>query len=757
MGLPLAKLHAVAAVVGPLPGRVRTFFAGGESGVWYDPSDLSTMFQNAAGAQTAVSATGQSVGLILDKRLGLALGSPAGTNLDFASAGTDWNVLNADGTHIVTFGVGSCRVQSDTTTPALTVQKGTVFTSGLWYRLDVTISAYTSGGIKFSGGAFEVEIPQSVGTHTIYFLAASTVLTFTRSTTNVDLTLSSIVARPVAGYHAYQTTSGSRPIYRNANSTHYLEFDGVDDFLRSTFTITQPLDRVSSIRQVTWNASDRLFADVNGTTGGILFQRFGGTTPEIGTYAGTNVTMAPHLALGINGVITERQSGASSRVALNSDAYVTGNAGTAVPGGITIGANDVGTQAGNFHFHQLIERGGPTALVDAQIAYARALCTLKAGLISDAEILKLFSASEQGAWYDPSDLSTMFQEQGGFTPVTATGQTVGLILDKRLGLALGTQIIVNGDNVAALMSPVFATNVSVSKGLAPDSVTPAAVGLLSGGSAAHNIRCVIPADTGIIVTVRVWVPTGSLAQCRLFDVNDGSWFSATTTVKDSWVTLTGRRAPKSTSWALGIGNNSVDSVDGASYYVTDFSVRPIAGNHAFQATSGARPIFRDVAGLRYLEFDGVDDFLRALFTITEPIDRISAIQQPVWANSGRIFDGGAVNAATLFQNGVTPRLDFYSGTAILGTTALAVGVNGVITERYQGASSRLALNSGVYATGNTGALLPGGITIGASSTGTNRGSPFIFQVIERGSTTAMTDNEIAVARARCQQKSGAAL
>lgn len=40
-----------------------------------------------------------------------------------------------------------------------------------------------------------------------------------------------------------------------------------------------------------------------------------------------------------------------------------------------------------------------------------------------------FSASEQGAWYDPSDLSSMFQESTGVTPAVV-GQPVGLILDK---------------------------------------------------------------------------------------------------------------------------------------------------------------------------------------------------------------------------------------------------------------------------------------------------------------------------------------
>lgn len=34
------------------------------------------------------------------------------------------------------------------------------------------------------------------------------------------------------------------------------------------------------------------------------------------------------------------------------------------------------------------------------------------------------------AWYDPSDLTTLFQDSAGTTPVTATGQPVGKMLDK---------------------------------------------------------------------------------------------------------------------------------------------------------------------------------------------------------------------------------------------------------------------------------------------------------------------------------------
>jgi len=44
--------------------------------------------------------------------------------------------------------------------------------------------------------------------------------------------------------------------------------------------------------------------------------------------------------------------------------------------------------------------------------------------------VELFANSEQGAWYDPSDISTLFQDAAGTTPVTADGDPVGLAVDK---------------------------------------------------------------------------------------------------------------------------------------------------------------------------------------------------------------------------------------------------------------------------------------------------------------------------------------
>ena len=51
----------------------------------------------------------------------------------------------------------------------------------------------------------------------------------------------------------------------------------------------------------------------------------------------------------------------------------------------------------------------------------------------------LFAASEKGVWYDPGDITTLFQDVAGTIPVTASGQTVALMKDKSGNNAHATQ------------------------------------------------------------------------------------------------------------------------------------------------------------------------------------------------------------------------------------------------------------------------------------------------------------------------------
>ena len=48
----------------------------------------------------------------------------------------------------------------------------------------------------------------------------------------------------------------------------------------------------------------------------------------------------------------------------------------------------------------------------------------------DQPFQSLFANNEQGFFYDPNDLTTLYQDAAGTIPVTAAGQPVGLMLDK---------------------------------------------------------------------------------------------------------------------------------------------------------------------------------------------------------------------------------------------------------------------------------------------------------------------------------------
>jgi hypothetical protein len=88
-------------------------------------------------------------------------------------------------------------------------------------------------------------------------------------------------------------------------------------------------------------------------------------------------------------------------------------------------------------------------------AYLGATVVFSGGAVPFS-IADLFASSEQGAWYGPSDLSTLFQDSAGTTPVTTAGQPVGLMLDKSGNDNHATQ-------ATAAARPIYQT--------APDRVT----------------------------------------------------------------------------------------------------------------------------------------------------------------------------------------------------------------------------------------------------------------------------------------------
>lgn len=183
------------------------------------------------------------------------------------------------------------------------------------------------------------------------------------------------------------------------------------------------------------------------------------------------------------------------------------------------------------------------------------------------------------------------------------------------------------------------------------------------------------------------------------------------------------------------------------------------GNHAVQAAAAARPILRkDEGGRHYLQFDGTDDLLRALFSIPQPFERVSAIRQGNSdGNSRQTFGGGSAAGGMLFHHAPVPSLSIASSVTAATRTDFPAGTTAVVTERFDGSNSRLGVNLAAFTTGHPGAVSPGGITIGGRHDGLSSGASNVrlYGLVMRAG--AMGDTRLAQLRQHLAEKAGVVL
>ena len=230
-------------------------FHNSEQGFVYDPNDLSTMFQDAAGT-IPVTAAGQPVGLVLDKSKGLVKGVEKWVDSSASFTG------------------GSSRISTGTYriyTPDGTYSSAQILgalTIGRMYEIsfDVVSIANTGGGVIFEGSP--VLAVTTVGKKRQIITATSVNLVLKRADALLtNYTVTNISVREIAGNHAYQTTSASRPILRKnaVTGANYLEFDGWGDFLQTSnidFTGTDKVSLFAGVQKLS-DATSAIVAELS--------------------------------------------------------------------------------------------------------------------------------------------------------------------------------------------------------------------------------------------------------------------------------------------------------------------------------------------------------------------------------------------------------------------------------------------------------------------------------------------------------------
>jgi hypothetical protein len=317
--------------------------------------------------------------------------------------------------------------------------------------------------------------------------------------------------------------------------------------------------------------------------------------------------------------------------------------------------------------------------------------------------ISLFSAGEQGVWYDPSDFSTMFQDSAGTTPVTAVEQPVGLILDKsgrgnhasqstsasRPVLSARVNQLTYSeqfDNAVWIVarSGTAALGVKTNNyGIAPDGTTTAARIQLdvSAGSVGNQSQVYQTYQTaaGVNYSRRVWVRTNDSSTKTIMGFSTNAASPETITVTGTWSLFTTTRTSAGTTDNLQfilIKGTTSDTADLLVWHPDVRATNDGVGIPAYQRIAAATDY--DTTGFPYyIRFDGTDDSLATAsvdFSATNAMSVFAGVRKLSDAARGMVVElGTGVSASGAFSlnapNSAANDISFR--TAGTGTQAIA--------------------------------------------------------------------------------------
>lgn len=297
--------------------------------------------------------------------------------------------------------------------------------------------------------------------------------------------------------------------------------------------------------------------------------------------------------------------------------------------------------------------------------------------------LSLFSGGAPGAWYDPSDFTTLFQDSAGTTPVTAVEQPVGRMLDKsgngnhafqatsasRPVLRARYNLLTKTEDLANPAWEKTSTTVT----------TATTATIAAGGRIAQYFNATV-----LQYTTRVSLSGSGTVEVKLMTAGyAGVAFQIITlSATPQVVTLIG--TPPGGSTLIGL---AISSTAGASITVAEPDLR--VSNDGI-----TQPVYQRVntatdyatAGfLPYLKFDGVDDSLS-----TNSISFTSTDKMSVFAGVRKLSDTAYQVVSELSTNSATQNGAFSflatSGAGPSVSNALGFGLRGSAAAAYDATS-----------------------------------------------------------------------
>ena len=204
----------------------KALFANNEQGVWYDPSDFSTLFQDAEGT-TPVTAIEQPVGLLLDKSKGFVYGNELVTNGTFDAGISGWALGSEKNAGTIGWnGAGAAVITCSAATPryvALRIPTFLPLVAGKKYLVTATVTSmscqYIAVGMSSSimvensdfGNSGNKTTPQTMAFISSPTLNQGIIYVTAYGTTGQTAVFDNISVREISANYAYQTANANRP------------------------------------------------------------------------------------------------------------------------------------------------------------------------------------------------------------------------------------------------------------------------------------------------------------------------------------------------------------------------------------------------------------------------------------------------------------------------------------------------------------------------------------------------------------------